>query len=239
MMSRLRPRVSLLTAFLLTTIVGLSIVTLQLWREVAPLREQVRSMRAELGLLNIEDPTVAQAIQLGTREADHWKWRIYLPPGPEYELFVYSGKRIPPRQGLDWLAAVKKSGGGMSTTMDGGEFVFNVELKKQDNRWLVLTSTGMDRKGGVTSVQGDWLSHELGRGISSSAGFDKATNFRPGEAIHLMSMFEPEVTQFGSSNSPGTPTHAIVPPDHPTNGIVIWIEQRLPATNSPAGAAAP
>src|SRR5262245_50588271 len=96
-MARLPLRMSLATAFLLMTILGLSIVTFQLWREVAPLRKQVRSMRSELGLLNIDDPAVAQAIQLGTREVDHWRWRIYLPDGGDYELFVYDGK-IPPRQ---------------------------------------------------------------------------------------------------------------------------------------------
>ncbi len=43
---------------------------------------------------------------------------------------------------------------GMSTAQcDDGEFVFNVELKKQDDRWLVLTSRGVDRKGSVWSVR--------------------------------------------------------------------------------------
>jgi hypothetical protein len=232
MMARLLPRISLATAFLLTTIVGLSIVTFRLWREVAPLREQVRSMRSELGLLNIEDPTVAQAIQLGSREADHWKWRIYLPPGSEYELFVYSGRRIPPHKGLNWFAAVKKDGSGMSTTMDGGEFVFEVRLVKKGMKWMVSTSRGLGGDDGEMSIDGDWLSQKMGRSVSSSAGFDKATTFRPGEAIHLMSIFEPVVTQNGTSTSWTSPTG-------PANGIVIWIEQRIPATNSPAAAAAP
>jgi hypothetical protein len=231
-MARLLPRISLATAFLLTTIVGLLIVTFQLWREVAPLREQVRNMRTELGLLNIEDPTVAQAIQLGTRETDHWKWRIYLPPGAEYELFVYSGKTIPPRRGLNWFAAVKKDGSGISTTMDGGEFVFEVRLVKKGTQWMVSTSRGLGGDDGEMSIDGDWLSQKIGRGVSSSAGFDKAATFRPGEAIHLMSMFEPVVTKNGTSTSWTSPTG-------PANGIVIWIEQHSPATNPPASTAAP
>ena len=40
---------SLLTALLLMTIVGLAIVTTRLWREVSPLRDEVFRLRQELG----------------------------------------------------------------------------------------------------------------------------------------------------------------------------------------------
>lgn len=231
-MSRFRPRISLLTAILLTTIVGLSIVTAQLWREVAPLREQVRSMRSELGLLNIEDPTVAQAIQLGTRETDHWKWRIYLPEPGDYELFVYDGI-IPPRQfHTKWYDEVRKHAGGMSTTMDGGEFVFSVELDKEGDRWMLRTSRGVDLDTSVMSVNGDWLSNTDSHGITSSVGYDAAVTYKPGQPIHIMTLLEPVVTKNGTSTSWSSPTG-------PANGIVIWIEQRMPATNSPAAAAPP
>jgi hypothetical protein len=229
-MPRLRPRISLLSALLLMTIVGLSIVTIQLWREIEPLRAQVRSMRTELGLLNIDDPSVAHAIQLGTREADHWKWRIYLPEigSYDYELVVYDGT-IPPRMpGKNWYNMVRKNASGMSTAMGGGEFVFSVELEKQGDRWLVRTSRGVDRRGGVSSVNGDWLSNrEGGHGITSSAGYDAATTYSPGQPIHLMTLLEQVETKNGTMTTWSTPTG-------PANGIVIWIEQLLPATNNAA-----
>lgn len=188
-------------------------------------------MRTELGMLNIEDPTVAQVIQLGTDNTDHWKWRIYLPAGGDYELFVYDGK-IPPRSfNKNWYDEIRKNASGMSTTMDDGEFVFNVELEKEGDRWLVLTSRGIDRKGGVWSVNGDWLSNEHSHGVNSSVGYDAAATYRPGEPIHIMTMLEPVVTKNGTSTSWS-------PPTGPANGIAVWIEQHLPATNSPAAAAA-
>jgi hypothetical protein len=231
-MRSLRPRLSLLTALLLTTIVGLSIVTFQLWRDVEPLRAQVRSMRSELGLLNIEDPTVAHAIQLGTREVDRWKWRIYLPDQGDYELFVYDGL-IPPRQfHKKWYDEVRKTGSGMSTTMEGGEFVFSVELEKAGDRWMLRTSKGVDLNASVMSVNGDWLSNTDSHGITSSVGYDAAVTYKPGQPIHIMTLLEPVVTKNGTSTSWSSPTG-------PANGIVIWIVQRLPATISPAATAPP
>lgn len=189
-------------------------------------------MRTELGMLNIDDPGVAQAIQLGTDKPDHWKWRIYLPEGGNYELFVYDGM-IPPHEfHKNWYDEVRKSAGGMSTTMDGGEFVFNVELKKQGDRWLVLTSRGIDRQGSTGSVNGDWLSNTDSHGITSSVGYDAAVTYRPGQPIHIMTLLEPVVTKNGTSTSWSSPSG-------PANGIVIWIEQHSPATNSPASAATP
>lgn len=230
-MPRIYPRISLLTAILLMTIIGLSIVTFRLWLQLEPLRVQVRSMRTELGLLNVEDPTVAQAIQLGTDKVDHWKWRIYLPEGGDYELFIYDGMIPPHGFNKSWYDEIRKNASGMSTTMNGGEFVFNVELKKEGDRWLVLTSRGIDRPGSVMSVNGDWLSSERSHGVNSSVGYDAAATYRPGEPIHIMTMLEPVVTKKGTSTSWSTPTG-------PANGIVIWIEQQLPATNPPARAAA-
>ena len=89
-MPRFRPRISLLSALLLMTIVGMCIVIVQLWREVVPLREEVRSYRNELGFLTIDDRTRIHGIQVPTRE-DGWKWRVYFPPGGDYKLQCYTG----------------------------------------------------------------------------------------------------------------------------------------------------
>lgn len=231
-MLRFRPRISLLTVILLTTIVGLSIVTAQLWREVDPLRQQVRSMRAELGLLNIDDPMVAQAIQLGTNSADHWKWRIYLPPQGNYELLVYSGTIPPHGVHQSWYNAIRQSASGMSSTIAPGEFVLHVELFKEDSQWNVITTRGEGLNRSVMSVQGDWLSQMTSRGVTSSVSADNAASFPPGQPIHLMTLHEPVVTRNGASTSFTTPTG-------PANGIVVWIEQHMPATNSPAATAPP
>jgi hypothetical protein len=136
---------------------------------------------------------------------------------------------IPPHSfHKNWFDEVRRNTSGMSGTIDDGEFVFNVELKEQGERWLVLTSKGIDRQGSVWSVQGDWLSQLMGRGITSSVGPESAARFRPGQPIHLMTLLEPVVTKNGNTTYRSTPTG-------PANGIVVWIEQRPPvAAGTPA-----
>jgi hypothetical protein len=209
------------------TIVGLAIVVVQLWREVGPLRAQVRGMRSELGLLNIDDPAIAQAIQLGGGEPDRWKWRIYLPPSGQYTLFVYSGM-IPPRdfrQGRNWYDEVRQSGSGSAESINSGEFVLNVELLKAGEQWQIVTSRGNHRSVSTMSVDGNWLSQMVGRGVTSSIGPDAATKVRPGEPIHLMTLLEPESTKNGNTTTFSTPTG-------PASGIVVWIEQHSPVAKS-------
>ena len=223
-MPRFRPRLSLLTALLLTTIVGLAIVVAQLWREVEPLRVQVHSMRTELGMLNIDEPSVAQAIRVGTTEGDHWRWRIYLPPGGKYELFTYFGT-IPPTNSPDqaWFKSVKKSGRGMYGACRDGEFLFDVRLVKEDGRWSLVTSNGNGQSTNKISPIGDWLSERY-RSINSAVGLEKASAFPNGQPMLLMKMLAPVVTPTGWEEPKG-----------PASGIVVWIEQQSPSNPTSGG----
>lgn len=80
------------------TIVGLAIVVAQLWREVAPLRAEVRRLRDEVGALSIDDPSKPCAICVRTNDQFAWKWRLWIPEGQAYVLH-YSSENIP-KQGL-------------------------------------------------------------------------------------------------------------------------------------------
>jgi hypothetical protein len=76
------------------TIVGLVIVVAQLWREVGPLREEVRRLRNETGRLFVEDKTKLHAIEVETDNELTWKWRVWIP---ENRTFVvhFTGENIP------------------------------------------------------------------------------------------------------------------------------------------------
>ena len=89
-----RPRISILTALLLMTILGMAIVIVQLWREVGPLRAEVRQLRIESGRLTIDDPDKihAMAVHSADTESKSWKWRMYLPAGHKYYLHSLSAK---------------------------------------------------------------------------------------------------------------------------------------------------
>jgi hypothetical protein len=217
---------SLLTALLLTTIVGLSVIVVPLWREVGPLRMQVRSLRTEQGFLNVDDVTQAQAIQVGTGESHHSNWRIYLPPGGRYSLCAYDGLIPPDPNGQSpqsWFDGVKLTGSGMTDTLDGGEFVLETELAKQDDHWQLKMFKANGMSFGSISLHnfGDWLSDEVGQSVRSAVGYDQQAVYPPGQPILLMKTIKPIVTRSGSAITIGVPTG-------PADGVVVWIEQQPP-----------
>src|SRR4051794_1847310 len=97
---RWRPRFSLLSALLLMTIVGLSIVVVQLWREVGPLRAETKRLNEERGTLVIGDATKLHAIKIPTRFAgkDRVSYRVHVPAGKSY--FAFAQVNNVPKAGL-------------------------------------------------------------------------------------------------------------------------------------------
>lgn len=75
---------SLLTALLLMTIVGMGIVIVQLWREVGPMRREVVALRSQVGVLTIDDDKQIQVVQVREPGGFRWNWRIWLPKGHDY-----------------------------------------------------------------------------------------------------------------------------------------------------------
>jgi hypothetical protein len=143
-MRRFRPQISLLSSLLLLTVVGMAIVIVQFWREIGPLRNEVRQYRTDLGRLTIDDPTRVHGVQVPTREGG-WKWRVYFPPGVDYKVCCYTGM-IPP--GVD---AVQRSDfksmnfgpGGYLSSFAGifnGETIIEARLKQVDGKWTMQIS---------------------------------------------------------------------------------------------------
>lgn len=79
--TRWRPRFSILSALLAMTIVGLAIVTTRLWREVGPLRQELRRLRDEVGELSVDDATKIHAMEVRTNDPLMWKFRVWVPAG--------------------------------------------------------------------------------------------------------------------------------------------------------------
>jgi hypothetical protein len=227
-MPRFRPRISLLTALLLMTVVCMAIVIVQLWREVAPLRAEVRRLRSETGFLSIDDPKKAYAITVPTFEEDTWKWRIYLPPGQRYTLQMKSG-HFPPSYGRrtrEWLQTLTHHGSGTSLADNNltGEFTLESKLIQQDGRWLLKSRYTKDdhgttvRGGGTTSIYPDeWLSETRLRPSRSDVTEIGQISFRPGDPILLVHRMKAAITESKDGWSATSP-------DGPADGFVLWIE---------------
>lgn len=117
---RRRPRVSLLSLLLLVSLLASATMTTLLWREIGPLRAEVRRLRDETGQLTIDDPQRTHVIQVPTEGRDPQRYRVYLPAGRRYA-FCYQANRIP-RQGTP-------PANGGSGWLDPGEWIVSVRLE--------------------------------------------------------------------------------------------------------------
>lgn len=124
------PRFSLLTAILLMTIIGLVIVTVRLWREVGPLREETRRLRDEVGELSIEDDAKIHAIEVRTKDPLTWKFRVWVPKGQKVK--VRSRWGDVPRTGVPEAKA--------GVDLDEGEHwvTYRVQHSPNENSWGVI-----------------------------------------------------------------------------------------------------
>jgi hypothetical protein len=222
------PQFSLLTILLLMALVASGITIVLLWREVGPLRAELRSLRTELGFLNIEDPTKAHAIALQTSETRIWKWRIYLPPNVKYRYACYSGRLPDPQKlaGPAWFDRVINGGvgSGISGTMNSGEFTLEARLVKEGEQWQLRTLGSGGNGGFITSIHpSDWFSSRHGLNTMSGVSPREQTEFARGEPILLLKVLRPIVTTLPSGAITTTT------PQGESDGFVFWIEKEKPA----------
>lgn len=83
---------SIIHLLLITTIIALSITVTMLYREVGPMRQELKRLRSEVGELHIEDPRKLHAVRVETDQNLDWKWRIWVPEGKRYRVYVRSQK---------------------------------------------------------------------------------------------------------------------------------------------------
>lgn len=234
---RFRFRISLLTALLLTTIFGMTVVIVQFWREVGPLRTEVRNLRAQTGQLTFDDPSKIHALAVHEVDADYksWKWRVYLPKNRKYYLHVACGQ-------IDEKAIPKwgEGGGGSTTRLESGEQIIQAAIRKDDQgNWIVheLANEVMDdgvlkhgQSGAVPiGAGGKWLNGP--GGLASSGVLDLTQeSFEADKPLELVRMRAEKFTpQFPNSSDPKlTNVGTNSSPQGPTDGVLIWIDERQP-----------
>jgi hypothetical protein len=202
-----RPRFSLLTMLLLTAIAGMAIVIALLWREVGPLRTEVRMLRDETGRLSIEDGTKIHAIAIRTDEDHTWKWRVWVPQGTSANVRYQFGNV--PKTGVP-------AGQGSSFLESGEHWITLKAHRDRDGNWVASLST---KGGGVGTSIGpndhwfDWRSMTAtGEGVgTSSQMFD---DDKP--VIFLNRMRAAQVNN----------SRQIDKMDGPTAGFIVWLERQ-------------
>lgn len=200
-MARFRPRISLLTAILLMTILGMAIVLVQLWREVKPMRTQLRQLRDEVGRLSIDDPAKFHAIRVRSDNDYLWKWRVWVPEGREYR--IYLATEDIPKEGYPQSQ-------GMITLDHAGESWIEYRIAKDpnSNNWMDKLSTPSGSVGSSSQPWVTWGSH-----VSTGAGVSYKTE-----------VSEPNKTVLLARERVSKKAKSSDKIEDPSAGFMIWLE---------------
>lgn len=147
-------RFSLLSALLLLTTAAAAMglyaarqENRELQAEFAPLRTENAKLRAEQGVLTIEDPQRIYAIRLPGSVRNVWKYRVYLPPGRAYYVAAqanrlprgggqlhprFGSRRGPPNTTTIMSAVSAKGGAQVGIGEEAGEIMVTVRLDTND-----------------------------------------------------------------------------------------------------------
>jgi hypothetical protein len=140
---------SLLSVVMLMTIVGMGIGLWRLNSELAPLRREVIDLRSQVGALTIDDDKKIHAVQVREPGSFRWNWRIWLPKGNDYWIFV--ADKVPPK-GISFARSETRLGlGGQEINLRvqvlpnerGKRFVYmkspsasGVFFEVEDTKWV-------------------------------------------------------------------------------------------------------
>lgn len=181
---------SLLNMLCLVTTLAAFVGLYSSWQTVRRLtegRQQIlaenKELRAEQGVLTIEDPTKVQAIRIADPRDGVWSYRVYLPPGHQYCLAGQANNlpldQKPPRLGMGPLprpslgVSGRSEGGGFMTARGctSGEHLVSIALSRNDRgekyykaemKPTTPDSTGAIIGQGIRDEPGKWPAVELG-----------------------------------------------------------------------------
>jgi len=221
-----RPRFSLLTLLLLTTIVAMGVTVWRLGIEIVPLREEVGRLRDEAGRLSIDDPTRIHAVAVNMAEPDRYRWRVWVPQGRNYSL-CYARFDVP----LTGLPTDRQS--IIEYYFEAGEHLLDFRLKLVDEKKLVAYLRGKGETNGMGTnidlfeMKNRWIYHDFSKGrtdeVVEGIGF-KNMSVAGNEPLVLFRLRAREVVP-NNYDKTGIPRGwSYLRIDEPTDGLIIWIE---------------
>jgi hypothetical protein len=195
-----RPQFSLLTGLLLTSIAATSVVIWQLYRELVPLRLEVRNLRTQLGVLTVEKDERIHVVEVKEPGSFQWNWRVWLPGG--HDFWLCASKRVPPDGVLDTPPTRFRLGVG------GRELNIRVRLAPNENgdRTIYVQSANIDAP--IFEVErAKWVRGETMLSVNVT-GRESQESFEVNEPVVLLRLRE------------------VSSASDPSNGLLIWITNR-------------
>lgn len=200
-----KPRLSLLSLFLLTAIVALSVTVAVLWSEVGPLRREVRQLRGEVGKLYVQDESLPCALALETDSDYEWKWIVWVPEGEQYEVFLATEV---PKVGLP-----AESEDSITLRGDGSNFIVRYRLRRDPvDNWLKGSLTGQDRRADQAGSEFAWI--EWTRRIIETRGVGRTAEAAEPDQPFVLLRYRVSETAAG-----------IPQIEDPSPGVMLWMEK--------------
>ena len=235
------PPFSLLTPFLVTAILAMTIAVILLWREVGPLRTRVHSLEAELGHLQVTDVDRPSVISVRTDEPLTWKWRVFLPelPHGKYHFNCLHGlyRTFTADNLYEMLDGLRRSSPQHEFRNDNnvalsGELTIEVKLVNREGHWFLMaepfgeTSTGFPDSwkdmlkdlGLPTQVQDENVWTEQAKEVAG-INPDRPMIFGRGDCVPLLILQGPPLPILTSRDTMGPATPAL-----PAATIMLWID---------------
>jgi hypothetical protein len=136
------------------------ITIFSLWREVGPLRVEVRELRNETGRLSIDDPSKPHVVEVRTDDEFTWKWRVWIPAGRAYRVKLTQGMISMEEPGEHWIE-------------------YRIAPNPDSEQWMDKLTTS---NGSVGSSSQPWVKWQRRSGFTEGVSYD--TNvFEPGTDI--------------------------------------------------------
>jgi hypothetical protein len=231
---RWSPRFSLLTLTLLTAIVALAMTVRSLWREVGPLREQVRHLEVELGHLDVTDAERPHVIAVRTDDPLTWRWRVYLPPLPhgKYHFNFFEGgyQSFTVKNMTALLDRLRRGSPnfeflGSSAIPLSGELTIEAKLVDRDGHWFLQVPPFGEKRIGASEywkelgVPDRWAASEVVDKASELAGVntDREMVFGRGDVVPLLILQGPPLPLLDSGQVQG-------PIEPPLWTFMLWID---------------
>lgn len=190
------------------TIVGMAIIIVQLWREVGPLRADVRQLRDETGRLSVEDPSKIHAIEVRTNDDFVWKWRIWVPAGQH--VVVHSQWGNVPRTGVP-------AGNNQTTLEPGEQWVSLSALPSHGQKsWTARLETSTGWSGTSIPDNEHWWDWPKNAFTGEGVGYTTKSTTDEQRLFVLK-----RVRVAGINNSSD-----LLKMDAPTAGFIIWLERK-------------
>lgn len=175
------PRLSLLNLLLITALIASWLMTAMLWRDVGPLRREVRQLRDETGRLTIVDKTKLHAIAISTDPVSgyEWAWRVYIPPGKRCQ--IRTANRSQDSRGAS------SSGSGSGIVLGEGEHKVRAVLRPgEKGQWSYKVSSNGSNVGGSLAMETNPPNSNGRSAQSESDTRSESVSFGPDKTVKLL-----------------------------------------------------